>query len=155
MGYLRDVGICICFVSLWVGVIPALGVDLKSGWAYELSDELMSPYCPGRALSQCPSSAAEELRLWIIQQENSGASRDSVMRALMARYGDMLLQAPKPEGVGLIAYFVPGGLFLAGGAFALFSILRRRSREVVELKEIDPLLAKRMDEDLLNRDLKI
>jgi cytochrome c-type biogenesis protein CcmH/NrfF len=115
----------------------------------------MSPYCPGRALSQCPSSAAEELRLWIIQQENSGASRDSVERALLARYGDILLQAPKPEGVGLIAYFVPGSIFLVGGAFALLSILRRRSREVVELREVDPLLAKRIDEDLLNRDLKI
>ncbi|MCH2409781.1 cytochrome c-type biogenesis protein CcmH [Myxococcota bacterium] len=115
----------------------------------------MSPYCPGRALSECPSSAAEELRLWIIQQENSGMSREFVESALFTRYGDILLQAPKAEGVGLIAYVVPGGLFVVIGLVGLVFILRRRQIMAVDLGKINPEVSKKIDEDLLNRDLKI
>ena len=32
------------------------------GWAYELADAIMSPFCPGRALSECPSPQAGDLR---------------------------------------------------------------------------------------------
>ena len=45
------------------------------GWAYDLMNELMSPYCPGRSLIECPSPDATELRLWIQGQEAAGVSR--------------------------------------------------------------------------------
>ena len=44
-------------------------------WAYSLAHELMSPYCPGRSLHECPSPQADELRLWILDQEQAGATR--------------------------------------------------------------------------------
>ena len=73
--------------------------DENPGWAYELADEIMSPYCPGRALSECPSGNADAMRRWIIEQEQAGVDRAEVEEALYARFGDQLLQAPKPEGV--------------------------------------------------------
>jgi cytochrome c-type biogenesis protein CcmH len=95
-------------------------------WAYELAHELMSPYCPGRALAECPSPQADALRLWILEQARAGATRDEVETQLLQSFGDQLLQAPRAEGVGLVAYVVPVVLVVAGAALlALF--LRRQA----------------------------
>ena len=95
-------------------------------WAYDLARDLMSPYCPGRALAECPSPQADALRLWILQQARAGASREQVEAQLLQTFGDKLLQAPRAEGMGLVAYVVPAVLVVAGaGLLALF--LRRQS----------------------------
>ena len=75
----------------------------------------MSPYCPGRALIECPSPQAVELRLWIQAQEQAGVPRGSVEARLFERFGEQLRQAPRAVGWGLWAYLVPGGALLAGG----------------------------------------
>ncbi len=69
---------------------PVLAEGDPVGWAYELSGELMSPFCPGRTLAECPSPQADELRLWIITQEAAGATRAEVERTLYQRFGDSI-----------------------------------------------------------------
>jgi cytochrome c-type biogenesis protein CcmH/NrfF len=96
-------------------------------WAYDLAHELMSPFCPGRALAECPSPQADELRLWILQQARAGATKDEVEAQLLQAFGDRMRQAPRAEGVGLVAYVVPAALVLAGGGL-LWLFLRRQSR---------------------------
>jgi cytochrome c-type biogenesis protein CcmH len=86
----------------------------------------MSPYCPGRALAECPSPQADALRLWILEQARAGATREEVEAQLLQSFGDQLLQAPRAEGVGLVAYVVPA-LLVAGGAGLLALFLRRQS----------------------------
>ena len=56
---------------------PALAQepDRGMGWGYHLANELMSPYCPGRTLNDCPSSQAAELKSWILAQEQAGRSQ--------------------------------------------------------------------------------
>jgi cytochrome c-type biogenesis protein CcmH len=95
-------------------------------WAYDLSHNLMSPYCPGRTLSDCPSPQADELRLWILEQARAGATREEVEAELFRSFGDQLRQAPRAEGFGLLAYAVPGVFLLAGGV--LLAAFLRRSR---------------------------
>jgi cytochrome c-type biogenesis protein CcmH len=95
-------------------------------WAYELSHNLMSPYCPGRTLSDCPSPQADELRLWILEQARAGATKEEVEAELFRSFGDQLRQAPRAEGIGLLAYAVPGVFLLAGAA--LLAAFLRRSR---------------------------
>jgi cytochrome c-type biogenesis protein CcmH len=87
----------------------------------------MSPYCPGRALSDCPSPQAAELREWIVEQENAGISRSEVEQELFRIFGDQLLQAPRAEGMGLMAYLIPALVFAAGGALVVFFLRRQRS----------------------------
>ncbi len=125
----------------------------ESEWGYALANELMSPYCPGRALAECPSPQAEELRGWILDQERAGVSREQVEAQLYAQWGDSLLQAPRAEGVGLVAYFIPGVVILAGGALvAVF--LRRQRREPAErpaparLAPVDDDLERQVEEEL-------
>jgi cytochrome c-type biogenesis protein CcmH/NrfF len=115
-------------------LVLALGVAAPAGadpaqdeqWAYELSHSLMSPYCPGRTLSECPSPQADELRLWILEQARAGATREEVEAELFRSFGDQLRQAPRAEGIGLLAYAVPGVFLLAGGV--LLAAFLRRSR---------------------------
>jgi cytochrome c-type biogenesis protein CcmH/NrfF len=93
-------------------------------WAYDLAHELMSPYCPGRALAECPSPQADQLRMWIIGQARAGKTREQVEAELAANFGDQIRQAPRAEGIGLVAYAVPAA-FVVVGAALLLVFLRR------------------------------
>lgn len=124
------------------------------GWAYDLANDLMSPYCPGRTLAECPSPQAETLRVWLLVQEAAGRSRDEVEAELLARFGDGILAAPRPEGFGLAAYLVPVAVFLAGGLL-LWVFLRRQTRPApapagrpATAPPLDPELERLVDEDL-------
>ena len=44
-------------------------------WVYDVANELMSPFCPGRTLADCPSPDAASLRMWIAVQAAAGRSR--------------------------------------------------------------------------------
>ena len=125
------------------------------GWAYELAGYLMSPYCPGRTLSDCPSPQAQDLRMWIIVQEAAGRSRAQVEEDLYARFGDMIRPAPRAEGFGLAAYAIPVAGFLAGGVLVALFLRRQTARGDEPAAEpptpagaLDPELERLVDEDL-------
>jgi cytochrome c-type biogenesis protein CcmH/NrfF len=111
---------------LALGVAAPADAAQDEQWAYELSHNLMSPYCPGRTLSDCPSPQADELRLWILEQARAGATKEEVEAELFRSFGDQLRQAPRAEGIGLLAYAVPAVFQLAGGV--LLAAFLRRSR---------------------------
>ena len=141
-----------CAATLLVALLllGAGAVAEPEGWAYDLSGEMMSPFCPGRTLSECPSPQADSLRMWLIVQEAAGRSRAEVEAELYERYGDAILAAPRAEGFGIAAYVIPVVAFLAGGALlALF--LRRQTRApapVVAAGPFDAELERLVDEEL-------
>lgn len=126
----------LAIVALWVGSFasgvspvsaaaePSSSPNASADWAYELWHDLMSPYCPGRTLAECPSPAADELRLWILTQAAAGADRAEVEASLYARFGDQIRTTPKAEGWGLAAYVIPALAFLVFGGIVLL-VLRR------------------------------
>ena len=69
----------------------------EEAWASTSPATSMSPYCPGRALAECPSPQADQLRLWILEQARAGASREQVEAQLFQTFGTTL-QAPRAEG---------------------------------------------------------
>ena len=121
-------------------------------WSSELESELMSPYCPGRSLTECPSPQATELRLWIQAQERAGVPREAVEARLFDEFGDQLRHAPRADGFGLWAYLVPAGALLAGGALVLVFLRRQRgaaSEAAAAAPRLpDPDLERRLDEEL-------
>lgn len=138
--------------ALAVSASGAARAAEESGWSYRLENELMSPYCPGRTLVDCPSAQAGELRQWIVEQERLGRDRSEVEEQLYEQYGDVILQAPKARGFGLAAYVIPVVLFFAGGAL-LFLFLRRQTREAEPVlhtapRIADPELERLVDEEL-------
>lgn len=62
-----------------------------------LSNDLMSPYCPGRTIASCPSPQARQLEDHILAEAKAGKSRDQIESALVARFGDEIIgYAPQP-----------------------------------------------------------
>lgn len=124
----------------------------SGGWGYDLARDLMSPFCPGRALADCPSPDAATLRAWILVQEAAGRSREDVEAELIERYGEQILSAPRVRGFGLTAYALPIAAFLAGGGLVWF-FLRRQTREAhaeprPRAASLSPELERLVDEEL-------
>ena len=152
---LQMLGLAGMFAALMLGASTATAADdstaAPEGWAYQLSHDLMSPFCPGRTLSACSSPQADSLRMWLIVQEASGRSREDVEAELFERYGDVLRSAPRATGFGLTAYVFPVIAFLAGGVVVVV-FLRRQTRTVPtpepSSRPPDPELERLIDQEL-------
>jgi cytochrome c-type biogenesis protein CcmH/NrfF len=88
----------------------------------EISDSIMSPYCPGRTLSACPSEKARELRVEISRFLERGYSRDAVIRQLKGMFGNTIQASPEPSGFGIIAWSAPFFIIVCIG-FGLLILL--------------------------------
>ena len=115
------VAFALCF-GVCVGAASAIEDAPK--WSYAMAHDLMSPYCPGRTLAECPSPQATELRFWILTQAAAGVSQAEVRAMLADRFGDVLLAAPRAEGWGLTAYAIPIAFFVIGGPVVVLIIRR-------------------------------
>lgn len=63
----------------------------------QLSNDLMSPYCPGRTIAACPSSQARKLEDHILAEAEAGKSREQIETALVQRFGSEIVgYAPPP-----------------------------------------------------------
>ncbi len=119
------VGLASALLLAWAPASAlAAGAEQEESWGYDLSHDLMSPFCPGRTLATCPSPQAAELVQWIVMQEAAGASQEQVVEMLIERFGEEILGAPPAEGITLWAYVFPVLGFLVGGGLA-FVVLRR------------------------------
>jgi cytochrome c-type biogenesis protein CcmH len=119
-------------IVLSILVLGASGVAAKS-FSYDLAGELMSPYCPGRTLSSCPSPQAAELVQWMVVQEAGGATREQIVDMLIERFGEEILGAPPAKGIMLWAYVVPMLGFVLGGGLVAVVLRRIVARNVVEV----------------------
>jgi cytochrome c-type biogenesis protein CcmH/NrfF len=64
---------------------------------HELSNEMMSPYCPGRTIASCPSDQARKLEDQILTQAQGGKSREQIEQSLVERFGPQIVgYAPQP-----------------------------------------------------------
>jgi cytochrome c-type biogenesis protein CcmH/NrfF len=144
---------------LWMALaapIAAAADDAPApSWVYDMANELMSPFCPGRSLADCPSPDAASLRMWIAVQAAAGRSRADIEEELYGKYGEAIRGAPKAEGIGLAAYWIPAAVFAAGGGLVgwfLHRATRRTSgRDEPPQRGLDPETERKLDE-MLGRD---
>ena len=124
--------------------------------AREIFENVLSPYCPGRTISNCPSPQADELRASIRQQLASGETPEDVKEELYAVFGDELRTIPRAEGFGLLAWVVPGLAFLFGGWGILVWIRRTNARQKSSIEagsvELDAELDARLTAELAELD---
>lgn len=88
--------------------------------AHELSRELMSPYCPGRTLADCPSPDAGAVRDEIRQALREGESVDTIRTRIESRFGAQVIGVPTTW----LGWLIPI-VALAAGALVLVLALRR------------------------------
>jgi cytochrome c-type biogenesis protein CcmH/NrfF len=133
---------------------PANPGDTAPAWAYDLPNDLLSPFCPGRSLADCPSPDAASLRMWILVQAAAGRTRADVEAELLERYGEVIRSAPKAEGVGAAAYWMPAAVFAGGGALVFWFLRRAAQRGAAAAsppRPLDPEVERKLDE-LLDRE---
>ena len=83
----------------------------------DLSNELMSPYCPGRTISSCPSEQARKLEEQILVQAQAGKSREQIEQSLVDRFGPQIIgYAPQPVVLYGAAAAGLAGLLVVGWA---------------------------------------
>lgn len=111
-----------------LAVLVALGVlfaGAPASWAQapspkqqasDLSHQLMSPFCPGKLLSDCTSPNAGVLREELAKRIAGGETADAVKADLVRQYGAEILGAPEAEGIGLLAWVLPALLGVASAA---------------------------------------
>ncbi len=107
----------------------AVGDDITA--AQKLFDELLSPFCPGLTLSNCPSPAADTLRRSVRARFEQGESVDSIKAALVAVYGEAILGAPPATGFNLVLWLLPWISVGVGGLGLAYVIGRRRRRKAL------------------------
>ena len=112
---------------LAVAAGPAMGQEQQQidKAANEIYNTVMSPFCPGQLLANCPSAQAADLRESVKEQLAAGVTKDEVLEGLYAVWGEEILGAPR----GAVAWIVPIGV-LALGALLLIFWLARSSRNV-------------------------
>lgn len=106
---------------------PALGADAESERkAAAIARQIMSPFCPGRTVSDCTSEYAAEWRREILEMVREGKSAEAIAREFEGRAGRDLSGIPnRGVGYGLPVTLAFGaGLVLVG----LFSWLRREKK---------------------------
>ena len=142
-------------LGVGLAVAPGARAD-EASYSMELWHGLMSPYCPGRTLMDCPSGQAAELRHWIAEQEQAGRSKQEVEDELYAQFGDVILQAPKAQGFGIAAYVFPLVALCVGGGI-VWIFLRRQVAAGATTGEpalrkgpavLDPEIERRIDEEM-------
>ena len=80
----------------------------------EVQGSVMSPYCPGRLLKDCPSTAARDLKFDIKSRILKGDSAGEIVEDLLKEFGEDMRAAPKVEGIGALAWIAPGVFLLIG-----------------------------------------
>jgi cytochrome c-type biogenesis protein CcmH len=93
--------------------------------ANQLIGGIMSPFCPGLTLANCPSTYAETLRVSVRARVQAGESPDSIVEALVAAFGEGIRGAPRARGLGLVLWAGPF-VAIALGAIGVTWWLRAR-----------------------------
>ena len=120
----RAAGVALLLVLSQLSVLQGQAdqrVDTEAGKIFE---NVMSPYCPGRTLANCPSPQAAVLQDTIKAWLRAGVTPDSVMEELYGIFGDEIRSTPRASGFGLLAWVTPG-LFLLVGAAVVIRWARR------------------------------
>ncbi|MEE2657301.1 MAG: cytochrome c-type biogenesis protein CcmH [Candidatus Latescibacterota bacterium] len=119
--------------ALYLVLALSSGVQAQSGYGRTETDvaagglftSLMSPYCPGSLLNECPSNQAavlrDSIRTWLV----SGRSSEQIRDHLVATFGQEILASPPYEGAGVFAWWGPIVIAILGLAAAGWCLYRR------------------------------
>jgi cytochrome c-type biogenesis protein CcmH/NrfF len=101
-----------------------------------MSEELHSPFCPGKSLMACTSFQAYQLRQEMVVMARAGKDDDQIVADLKVRYGTEVANPPQPWYTALVP-FLP----YIFGAIVLLIVARRwmiGARDEPESQEVAP-----------------
>jgi cytochrome c-type biogenesis protein CcmH len=115
----------------------------------ELEGEVMCPVC-GTTLDQSNAPAALQIKRVIARRIAAGDTKTEIKDRLVAEYGGAILAAPRREGFGLLAWWLPLVGIVAAAAIVGVGAWRwsRRRERAPEGPQLDPALERRLDDEL-------
>jgi cytochrome c-type biogenesis protein CcmH len=136
-------------VTVVVAMAPMAGAEGPQDVANSISEQVMSPFCPGVTLHDCPSDNAIALRAQIAHWASLGWSRQKIMSKLTAEYTD-IRAVPPDSGASLLVWLLPAIALVVGGGFAALLARRwsQRSPDVAVARELAPEDRRRVEEEL-------
>ena len=116
--------------------------------ANQVSQEVMSPFCDGVTLHDCPSQAALDLRDQIQTWAEDGWSKAQIMDELEDRFGPSIHATPQDsEGIG--AWALPVGALVVGiGLVTVLAARWTRRRRDEEPPAVDAADHARVEQEL-------
>ena len=96
-----------------------------------MADELRSPFCPGKSISNCTSYQAFELRKTIYDMFKSGMTEPEIVAALEDKHGAEISNPVQPW----YTFFVPFLPFLCFGLLIFWVVSRWRRADESSLNE--------------------
>lgn len=108
--------------------LPALAQDKKtddqghiSRVTVEVSNEVFSPFCPGKTLAMCTSPNAAKVRRDIQEMAKKGQNKEEIKQEIIATYGEefRLTEPPATDNFGLLFGIGVALLIALGLIFAL------------------------------------
>jgi cytochrome c-type biogenesis protein CcmH len=141
--------VLVTYLALAGSAMVHAQVDDADSNAHRIFSELMSPYCPGLLLADCPSPDAFELRAEIRARLAAGETPAQVKADLYARFGDSIRATPEPRDWGLLLWTAPlVVLAVSFGGLAWYLAHRRPVEEPERSPEADRKLEHRLDDEL-------
>jgi cytochrome c-type biogenesis protein CcmH/NrfF len=97
-----------------------------SAISQQISQEIYSPFCPGKTLAMCPSSQASEVRQEIQQMARDGMAKQAIIDAVISDIGEEYrIVEPPPEDNYMLLGLLVAALALCLAAIYFFG---RRGR---------------------------
>lgn len=136
----------ILLIALLFGWTAALAGQIPEGVegtyvphpeAEKAISQIMSPFCPGLMLSQCPAAESVALRDSIHALAVQGWTSGEITAWVLANHGEEYKAVPDRSGSGLWAWIVPP-ISLLLGLVLVVEALRRFRRDGTEDDGIEP-----------------
>lgn len=93
---------------------PAAGAQRTQGEVYHLtravSNEVLSPFCPGKTLDMCTSPNAADVRRVIQDRAREGMSKAEIKAEILKTYGDefRMVEPSTSDNLGLLVALLLG-----------------------------------------------
>lgn len=96
--------------STAVVVLPL--VSIGATWAaptlddqiHSIANELMCPVCAGQTVAESGAQLAVQMRAIIRERLQRGETREQIIAYFVAQFGEGVLAAPPPRGIGLLLW---------------------------------------------------
>ncbi|MEM6580427.1 MAG: cytochrome c-type biogenesis protein [Pseudomonadota bacterium] len=93
----------------------------------QLTQELRCPKCQNQNIADSNAPIAQDLRLLLYQQLESGASNEEILDHMVARYGEFVRYRPSFEGATVILWLTPLALLLVAVGVVILALRRKGS----------------------------
>jgi cytochrome c-type biogenesis protein CcmH/NrfF len=123
-------------------VVPAAAAP--EDVATRVSQRIMSPFCDGVTLHDCPSQPADELRRDIADMARSGLTESEIIARLEAKFGDRILATPSSP----LAWLLPAIVVVAGTGLVILLARRWAGLRPPPSPELDPAGRARVEAEL-------